>query len=110
MVKGLKSGKIASGNRKVNRARQLCKVCSKLFDFALIDGDSAMVPGLCATCKKQLSDGYIALVQGDRYAFVKSDRLSDKAGEIIAVSQKTMDEVAKQFDIAIKARNEGSPE
>jgi len=84
--------------KAVSNARQVCEVCMKLFDFALIHGDHEIAVSHCEDCKKLLAQGYTALLESSRFAFVKMpEKDKDLRGLILRVDKATLDAVQKQM-------------
>lgn len=102
-IAGMETKKTVGKGRKISipappKPRQICRVCSKAFDYAHVEGDSEMKPGLCDTCEPMLKQGCVALISSDKYAFVKSPRLADMAGQIIPISHQNMEKVLKEYN------------
>lgn len=76
--------------------KKVCSVCGKGFDWGPIKGP---IPDLavCDKCSKRLAGGDTALKSDNRFAFIKSESLADKAGEIMEVSPQVMDQVQKHY-------------
>lgn len=124
-IKGLESrkicgkGKPASPPKKEQQPRKVCTICAKLFDFGdpesiiitpEIKAPTTLESAVCEDCQKSLDEGYVGLVEGTRYAFVKSERLADMAGKIVQVKKKTMDELQKQHQQVRNRRVPGASE
>jgi|ERR1043166_194533 hypothetical protein len=79
------------------KARRICSICARLFDYAETTEEITMGTGHCELCAAKLKEGYAALVCADRFAFVKSERLKDLAGTVEQVSPEVMAEVEKHY-------------
>src|SRR5437867_4252931 len=58
------------------KARKLCSICARLFDYTTTTQEIEMTPGFCELCDARLKEGYAAFVCADRFAFCKSPRLA----------------------------------
>lgn len=74
--------------------KKICRVCGKGFEWTTIQGPLPEV-ALCKRCENRLKQGETALICDNRFAFVKSPSLADKAGEIMEVSPEVMDQIQK---------------
>lgn len=93
---------------KAAQPRKACMICCKAYDFVtpkIIVLNPELQPSICPDCQNNLSDGYIALVSVDRFAFVKHDSLKDHAGHIIKVEQSSMDRVDKKYKVQKRNAN-----
>jgi len=99
MIEGLKEKRITGRGKPVESAkpRQLCRVCAKLFDYATSLGETEMKSGTCETCAAELKAGYVALVCGNKFAFVKGKTIADLAGEVVTLPPEKMLLIEKQF-------------
>lgn len=111
-IKGLRRKQvIGKGNpASVIRPGKVCKVCGLLFDKVSMPADAevSIVPALCKTCEPMLEEGYTALVCGEDYAIIKSDRLKDWAGQIIHISANVMEKLKHErngSEVTIKRRD-----
>lgn len=111
-IKGLRKKRVVGKGRpaSVIRPRKVCKVCGLLFDKVSMPADAevSIVPALCQLCEPMLEGGYTALVCGEDYAIIKSERLKDWAGQIIHVSAHVMDALKNERNgakVSIKRRN-----
>lgn len=81
--------------------RQVCKVCGKLFDHAIIAPDAVAVASLCDDCRQKLVSGMTALVtmNPDAYAFVKSPHLEacGYAGKIVPLSRENFNKISEKY-------------
>lgn len=117
MVKGLAKGKIGHKGQPVGKPqpRKVCPACGRLHDLVTRQpGEDFKLPerAVCKECQAKLDDGYIALVsicpdprKGHRCAFVKTEKLADKAGQIMPISDEVMDKVVAKLK-AQKAQND----
>lgn len=100
---------VRSGFQKT--PRQVCKVCAKLFDYAVIDPNTKAAASLCSDCLALLKDGYTAIVSmnPDVFAFVKSDYLKEhgQAGQIVQLSAENFAKIKQRFDDDKKANGSG---
>lgn len=107
MAKGVAEGKIGGKGVKAPKKHptKICKVCFKSFEWKTGDApgqekiivvESMRDP--CPDCDRKLKEGYTALVAGNRYAFVKSAKFMDWAGQIIHISPQVMSSVQVQFN------------
>ena len=83
------------------RPRQVCKVCGKMFDHAVIAPDAIAVASVCNECRDKLNSGMTALVtmNPDAYAFVKSPHLEacGYAGKIVPLSRENFDKILEKY-------------
>lgn len=77
--------------------KKICEVCGKGFEWTQIKGPLPEL-AVCEKCEGQLKEGYTALKADNRYAFIKSASLADKAGQIMQVSPEVMDQVQKHYN------------
>ncbi len=76
--------------------KKVCHVCGKGFDWGPIKGPLPEL-AVCDKCQAKLTEGFTALKSDNRYAFIKSQSLADKAGEIMQVSPEVMDQVQQHY-------------
>lgn len=81
-----------------------CECCAKFFDMKRIVVETLQA-GICVDCRKLLDAGWTGFYTADRYAFGKSELLADMAGKVVVVSNRTMDEIAKQYEVKKKESN-----
>lgn len=103
LVKGMNRNKIGGkGVPVLPRARQICEICARMFDHAIIKfgEDTALKSGICEVCKPSLDEGYIAFVTHKQYAFVKSKapECADLHGKIVKISDEHMNKLADAFE------------
>lgn len=106
LAKGLAHKKIGGKGKPVIQPtpRKTCSVCCKMFDYVTVEDPPAVVAEPCEDCAKMLKDGCVAIVAGDRYAFVKSKLLEDMAGQIMPVSPYVLEHVNKHFQAEWKMK------
>jgi hypothetical protein len=77
---------------------KLCVICGETHRRVLaVDGENKDV-ATCRRCQDNLDEGYFALVSPDnRFAFMKTGVMSDKAGQVMQVETHTMDLVEKRM-------------
>lgn len=92
------------GRPVIPQARKTCTVCCKLYDFVTTKEDVLLQPVPCETCQKELDAGYVAMVGGDKYAFVKSKRLADLAGRVVHVPPHVMEKINDAFALEWKTQ------
>lgn len=80
------------------RARKICRVCSKGFDFVFTHNDVKCGMGLCESCDKMLKDGYVAIVCGLESAFVKHPSIADLGGEIVELDSARFAQYKARFN------------
>lgn len=94
MVEGLKQGKIGTkGTPAVRKPVNICRVCGINFSGPKLAQDKSF----CPRCQALLSEGYVALISIEDYAFVKSPKLADKAGELLPIGPEVMAKVKARF-------------
>jgi len=76
--------------------KKCCRVCGRGFEWTTIQGPLPEV-ALCKRCDEKLKEGYIALISDNRFAFIKSESLKDKAGEVMEISPEVMEQVQKHY-------------
>ena len=76
--------------------KKMCEICGKGFEWTTIQGPLPEV-SRCKRCDGKLKEGYIALISDNRFAFIKSESLKDKAGEIMEISPEVMEQVQKHY-------------
>lgn len=111
-IKGLRKKRVVGRGRpaSVIRPRKVCKVCGLLFDKVSMSSadEVSIVPALCENCEPMLAEGYTALVCGEDYAIIKSERLKDWAGQIIHISANVMEKLKHErngSEVTIKRRD-----
>jgi len=82
------------------RERKCCKVCCALFDKALVSIDAPLEAGVCKDCQAMLDDGYVGIVHGNEYAFIKprNEAMNDLRGQVIHVCAETFAEAKRQLN------------
>ncbi len=82
--------------------RQLCKVCTKVWDFAMVPDGTLPTPCLCSECKGYLAEGYTIFVCAGKTpirgknAILKQDGV---AGRIVRVCEEDYEKLQiKQHD------------
>ena len=108
---GLSSGSIGGKGRKISipqetRATKVCKVCMCGFDKKAVSSEHPITPGICESCQTTLDEGYVALVSAEKYAFVRSERLKDLAGQVINISGPGMEKIQKEYEVNWSTRHE----
>jgi hypothetical protein len=103
-----KEKQMATGTE--TRDTKCCKVCCTTFDKKLVSLDAPLEAGVCKDCQKVLDEGYIGIIHGNEYAFIKpaSDKFKDLAGTVIHVCQDTFEEAKRQLN-AKKPQPPGLP-
>lgn len=93
-IKGVENGEIGGKGRPARAPIVACGICGKSHDQRA--GEKAGV-STCLSCASLLKEGYTALVcivdsaaSENKFAFVKSERLADKAGQIMRISPEVM--------------------
>lgn len=106
-VKAMAQGKLKGGGIPVpsNKPRKTCPVCCTFYDFITCLGHVPVEQKYCKDCQAMLQQGYVALIAGDRYAFVKCDALKDWAGTTKRVSPGVFLQIKHKFDLICKERN-----
>lgn len=99
-VKGMKEKRAVGKGKPVGvmKARKVCPVCSKLYDKIWTSADIILESKNCERCQEFFDDGCIALVCGDKFAFVKSPRFATIPQKIVHLSPQNMEKVQKEFD------------
>jgi len=106
LAKDLASGKMKGKGGKLakTRPRKMCRVCCKTFDLAACPDDTPLTPSLCDECEPVLKDGYVAIVSGDKFAFIKHESLTDLGGTVQHVSIPVFEQFQAKFEAAVKER------
>ena len=99
-----KGQKVPKPIRKV--PSKICKVCAVLFDLQH-PSDKPIEPGICLTCEALIKEGYVALISGEQYAFVKSERLKDLPDRIVHLQPGNMEKIKNEFEANWKTREGG---
>lgn len=86
------------------KGRKLCKICCGRWDFVFTREDVQMTAGICPTCEPLLKEGYVALICGEKYAFVKSPRLADMGGTIVPITEANMEKIEKEYLLEWKSK------
>lgn len=83
----------------LRRPKKVCPVCGLLYEhkFMKASDETDIKTQNCQPCQKQLDDGCVALVCGDKFAFVKTQALEDFAGQIKQISPYVMAAVEKHY-------------
>ena len=83
---------------------EVCIVCGAAFHRIVEEGKepSLFAPAICASCQKNLDQGYIAFTSDKKYAFGKSDALSDYAGKVLTIHPAVMEKMAERFKVQDK--------
>lgn len=97
--------KAAKRNGSAKLPRSACKVCSKVWDFAMIDVKSEIQMDVCSDCKQKLAQGYTAFVVPSGFAFIKHESIKDLAGKIEPMSDENMEKVRKASEAMQKPSN-----
>lgn len=85
--------------------RKTCPVCCKMFDFISSSQEVHLKVHNCEECDKNLKAGWIAVVGGDMFAWLKNDTLlPDMAGTIQHVEPWMMESIRKR-GIQLNQRN-----
>lgn len=111
-VEGLeKKRSIGKGSPVLAKPRKICKVCGLMFDKVFTKEDVPMESVTCDKCEHMFKDGCVAVVCGDKYAFVKSERLSggdggeSLVGQIIHLQPHNMAKIEKEFQLNWETKN-----
>lgn len=109
-AKGVVERKVSGKGAKVapsKRPTKTCPVCFAAWDWQPIGvelGDEfATSSQVCSRCDGILKEGYIAIVCGGEYAFVKHDHLIDMAGTIQRVKPETFEKLRGKFKVQRQA-------
>jgi len=110
LIKGLAEKKAIGRGKRVapRRPWKCCAVCCDIYEYKESFEEVTLENGHCPKCDGLLKEGYVAFVSGDKFAFGKSDRLKDKAGEVMAISLETMAKLEKQFTSEWKKNKNGN--
>lgn len=89
--------KAKSNGHGTKAPNKFCTVCGVLFHHQAILVDPELRPMPCASCKKELDDGKIAVICpiDKRYAFIADEELKSH-GPVIEVSKEVMDAVEER--------------
>lgn len=96
-------------NGKRELPRQCCRVCGKLFDYAVIKVDTPVSGTICSGCKQLLAQGFVAVVSMKGYAFVRHPDLKDMAGQIVPMSDENLQQIQAKFDADVKLKEPEQP-
>jgi len=96
-----RSAKAARKNGKAKLPRQICTVCARLFDLAIIKTNTPVIGAICSDCKQTLAQGYIAIVcVNGGFAFIKpkTPGFEHLAGKIIPATVEEMEKLKAKMD------------
>lgn len=80
-----------------DKPQNVCRVCDAPFNYSKIEVLKPVLTEPCPKCNALLAEGWTALRDAARYAFVKMpERNKDLVGMIVDVSKEVIDEVEKQ--------------
>lgn len=114
LAKGIVEKKTVGKGTKVKpliaplKPTKVCECCSLLFQFQR-DYEGEIQSAVCAKCQKSLDQGFTCFVSADRYAFGKSTFLHDMEGKLVQITEKTMDQLKKRFEVMSKEKNDQPP-
>jgi len=87
----------AKASEKPVMPHNVCRVCNKPFNHSRIIVERPIVTDPCPQCNTLLKDGFTALTDGSRFAFVKMPpTCADMVGMIVDLSKEEMDQVEKK--------------
>lgn len=109
VAEGLVQGKLSGKGKKIpiRRPNKTCPICCTMFDFVMVpDAEQWNLPTAqhCEKCAGMIGDGYVALVCGDRYAFVKSKMLEQLEERVVTMEPEQMNQISKAFDAEWKQK------
>lgn len=111
-AKGVVERKVTGKGRKVGvpnvvvRPTKACTICLTTFDFKETPEDSSLISEHCVRCASLLREGYIAFTSGKGFAFAKSERMKDLAGQIVKLSAEVFDKLEAHYKDEWKHGNE----
>lgn len=109
-IKGMHEQRLEGKGRLVARGtlkpRKVCPVCGALFDKITTTAEISLTPENCKDCAAMLKDGYTAIVCGKKSAFIKSEKLADKAGQIMMIGEEVFAQCQERFNLKVKERDD----
>ena len=101
-----KQGHKFTSGKPANIPDKYCTICGAVFGSA--PPEAPLKAYVCGMCNGKLLEGQVAIVCGNRYAFiVNSKSLEDMKEKVIKVKPETMDAMEREYKDQVKTKSSG---